>query len=922
MTLTRFGHSLHGRLWLMIVLALAPVFGLVFMDYRTQQAAAVAQVEQRMAHMLAMAREREQSGLSDVRKVLQIMAGSDNLRTLDPQDCSGIAERLARVFTELANLGMALPDGTIVCSAFGPSPAIRVADRAWFQEAVRTPGLTHGQFVTQGRLSGRPGLVFGYALRDADGTLRGVLFAASRLDWFDQLMRGLRLPEGWRATLATTAGDVVARFPHQAKPGRVPPEHLRALLDAVRQGRTLVELHDPDGQARLHGVAPAGLGRNQLFLSVEAPVEQSQARIAEAFGQRLSLLGGIILLCLFGARLFVYLLIERRAVLLLQTLRRLAAGDLGARLDSLSSVHEIAQLEHGINQMADELQRRDADLQRLSRAVQQSPHGVIVTDTDANIVYVNDAFERTTGYRRDEAIGHNVKLLDAGVTPDATFTELWETLLQREVWQGEFINRRKDGSCYPVFAIVGPVRNAQGQVINYVAIEEDVSARKASEVMLHRLAHFDVLTGLPNRALLKERLAHALLTQARRPGHGALMLFDLDRFKLLNETQGHAAGDHLLREMAHRLREAVREEDTVARHGDDDFALLIEDLGQTEAEAVAHAEEMARKLHSRLTAEVELQPGGGPYYPALSVGIALFHGRENGADALLKQAEVALYRAKEEGRNLVRFFRPDIQAAVDARARIEFGLRDALARQEFRLYYQVQTDAEGRLRGAEALIRWQRADGTLVSPAEFIPVAEETGLIVPMGLWVLDTALEHLARWQRRTPAFTHSIAVNVSARQFHQPDFVDQVRQRLQRSGIDPAGLKLELTESVVLGEVGPTVERMEALRALGLRFALDDFGSGYSSLSYLKRLPFDQLKIDQSFVHDMLEGERDNAIVRAILSMSQTLGLEVVAEGVETEAQRDFLQAHGCARFQGYLMGRPMPAEAWAAQWLEPPV
>ncbi|HPE05483.1 MAG TPA: EAL domain-containing protein [Thauera sp.] len=554
-------------------------------------------------------------------------------------------------------------------------------------------------------------------------------------------------------------------------------------------------------------------------------------------------------------------------------------------------------------------------LRQLALAVEQSPNAIVITDTAGHIEYVNEAFERTTGYTAAEAIGHNPRILNAGKTPAATYADLWATLSRGEVWRGEFVNTRKDGGTYTELATIAPIKQADGGVSHYVAIKEDITERREAEARIRQLAFYDTLTGLPNRSLMWDRLRHAIAASARSGSNAMLLLLDLDHFKLLNDTQGHHAGDALLREVARRLRAALREEDTVARLGDDDFAIVVENLGEDRDEAIAHAEKIAEHLHRAVTAPCELGLASGAYHVGASLGLTLFRGRAATADAVLKQAEVAVARAKDDGRNLIRFFSAAMQAVVAARAELELKLRAALAGNGFRLYYQPQLDRDGRVIGAEALIRCFDADGAMISPAAFIPLAEETGLIVPIGEWVLETACAQLRAWQREPATAALTLSINVSARQFHQPDFVGKVAAAIERSRIHPGGLKIELTESVVIGDIETTVLRMRQIKALGVRFALDDFGTGYSSLSYLKRLPFDQLKIDQVFVRDMEKDTSSEAIVRAILAISRSLELEVVAEGVETAAQHELLLTRGCELFQGYLFGRPVPIEDWKA-------
>lgn len=497
---------------------------------------------------------------------------------------------------------------------------------------------------------------------------------------------------------------------------------------------------------------------------------------------------------------------------------------------------------------------------------------------------------------------------------------MWATLARGEVWRGEFHNTRKDGSHYIEMATVAPIRRSDGTISHYVAAKEDITLRRESEALLQRLAYYDAMTGIANRSLLRDRLGHAVASSARTQSYGMLLMMDVDRFKMLNDSLGHEAGDRLLCQLAERLKRCVREEDTVARLGDDDFAVLVEHIGPNEKEALAHAEQIVKKIELSLASPFDLLGDGSSYVSTASLGVTLFIGRDATAETISQQAEVALDQAKRDGRNTYRFFNPAMQKAVETHVRMERALRAAIENEDFTLHYQPQIDRAGHVVGAEALIRWSNDEGNPVSPADFIPLAEDTGLIVPIGRWVLVQAVQQLSRWQQQSATAHLSIAVNVSARQFLHPQFVEQTAQIIADSDIDPGGLKLELTESVFLRDPEEAIRRMLALREIGVALALDDFGTGYSSLSYLKSLPFDQLKIDQSFVADMLEDRSSLDIVRAIITMSESLGLEVIAEGVETQDQHRALESLGCPCYQGYLFGKPAPIEHWPAQWLAP--
>ncbi|MCK6399067.1 EAL domain-containing protein [Thauera aminoaromatica] len=909
--------SLNFRLWLTIAIAVLPVLLFVFFDFHERREQAVAETRAEIALRLADANREAQAAHRAVALVLRIMARSNDLQALDSAQCSGIAGRLLESLDGFANIGAALPDGEIFCSGRPMSAPVTVIDRAWFRTSLDSDEISPGEFVI-GRVSGTPSMAFGYPLRAADGTLRAVIFATITVAWFDRLIEGFRLPEGWEASVISNSGLVLAHQPERAPEGwrahKVPATTLARMAAVVRDEGGIAELAGIDGVQRLYGIGVPDFAPGSGFFAIGAPLERS----LEAAGQRLlmylALVAAIALASALIARLYIYRLIEVWATRVRGAIAEIAAGRRDARIGQATGVAELDALSEGIDQMALEIGKREGELQRLSMVIEQSPESIVITDTAGCILYVNEAFQRITGYARDEVLGRNPRILNGGLTPRATYEQMWATLLAGEVWRGEFHNVRKDGSAYLELATIAPIKDAGGTVTHYVAVKEDITQRKQSEALLHRLAYFDALTGLPNRALLHDRIAQAIRSGVRRESFGMLMLVDIDRFRQLNDTLGHAAGDRLLCEVAARLRASVREEDTVARHGDDDFAVLVERIGETEADALSHAEHVARKLQRALQQPYVLGgTEGDRHFATLSFGISLFHDGVSSLESLLKQAEVALYRAKQDGRDIVRFFNPEMQAVVDAHARLEARMHEALEANAFRLFFQPQVNRRGVVIGAEALLRWPLDGGAMVSPAEFIPLAEDTGHIVRLGLWVLRSACAQLARWQMNEGTRHLKIAVNVSARQFHQPDFVASVKDSVRAAAIDPCRLELELTESAILSDMDETIRRMNELRALGIRFALDDFGTGYSSLSYLKRLPLDQLKIDQSFVRDMAEDEGSEAIVLAILSLSHALGLEVVAEGVERPEQRDFLRHHGCDCFQGYLFGKPLPMEAW---------
>lgn len=549
---------------------------------------------------------------------------------------------------------------------------------------------------------------------------------------------------------------------------------------------------------------------------------------------------------------------------------------------------------------------------RIAATVFESQEGMLVTDANNCILRANRAFTEITGYSAEEVIGKNPRLLQSGRQDANFYASMWAGIRDKGSWDGEIWNRRKNGEIYPQYLTITAVKDRDGHVTHHVATLSDITSNKAAVDQIKHLAFYDPLTGLPNRQLLRDRLKPALTKSHRNNHRGALLFIDMDNFKTLNDTLGHDMGDMLLQQVAARLTACVREHDTVARLGGDEFVIMLEDLSDQVIEAAAQTEIIGNKILAALNQPYLL--GIHDYHSTSSIGAALFNGRKQAVEELLKQADIAMYQAKTAGRNALRFFDPRMQANITARAALEADLHRALTENQFRLYYQPQV-YHHQIIGAEALIRWCHPRRGLVSPAEFIPLSEETGLIVPIGQWVLETACAQIKQWENNAHTRHLQLAVNVSAYQFRQPGFVEHVLQVMRQSAIKPGRLKLELTESLVLDDIDGTILKMKALGEIGVRFSMDDFGTGYSSLSSLKKLPIDQLKIDQSFVRDIGSDPDDAVIVQTIIAMATHLGMEVIAEGVETEAQRIFLKNHGCLLCQGYLFSKPVPIDQFEA-------
>lgn len=566
---------------------------------------------------------------------------------------------------------------------------------------------------------------------------------------------------------------------------------------------------------------------------------------------------------------------------------------------------------------ADSRERRLAEHElRIAAIAFESQEGMIITDANSVILRVNGSFTHITGYAAEDVIGKTPNMLNSGRQDAHFYTKVWESINNTGSWQGEIWNRRRNGETYPEYLTITAVKDPGGIVTNYVATFNDITVSKAAADEIKHLAFYDPLTRLPNRRLLMDRLVQALASSARNGRSGALLFIDLDNFKTLNDTFGHDVGDLLLQQVSHRLELCVREGDTVARLGGDEFVVMLEDLSKDSLAAAAQTESVGEKILAALGQSYQLAANECRSTP--SMGATLFNGHGKQVDALFKQADIAMYQAKKDGRNTLRFFDPVMQATITTRVALEADLRRALSGMaQLQLYYQAQVESSGRLTGAEVLLRWQHPERGLISPAEFIPLAEESGLILSLGHWVLTTACQQLAAWAVRPETAHLTLAVNISAKQLHLPTFVDEVLTLVDCFKIDPAKLKLEITESMLLGDVNDIIIKMAALKVRGINFSMDDFGTGYSSLQYLKLLPLDQLKIDQSFVRDIVVDDSDRAIVRTIIAMAHSLGLDVIAEGVETEEQRQILLNKGCASHQGYLFGKPVPIEAFEASF-----
>ena len=793
-----------------------------------------------------------------------------------------------------------------------------MTERDYIQSVIRKGKTSISQPIL-GKATRQPMVVIAVPIRNGAGTLLGILGGVVNL-------QKSRLLEPLFTTRVGNTGYFYLVGP--ARLAIMHPDRSRVLKPIIQVGMNPVldRALDQDFEGTVEGVDSNGaqglfsfkrLPLTGWVLAAVLPSSEALAAV-DQLRLRVTLLTAIAVLLATG----VIMLIVRRFTLPLETLtdflksaRALAQPPPLAHsckeTDRLSDAFSqfVAQQEITLKELSVATLRAEAanaDL-RIAAIAFESLQGMFITDADNVILRTNQAFSDITGYTNAEAVGQTLRLLASDRHDEEFFTAMYASILHSRSWKGEIWNRRKNGDIYPEYMTITAVTDGGGKLTHYVTTLTDISQRKAAEKEIQYLAYYDPLTHLPNRRLLLDRLQHAVASSARSNRTGALLFIDLDNFKILNDTLGHDKGDLLLQQVAQRLSACVREGDSIARLGGDEFVLVLEDLSDSANEAATQAKTVGEKILTTLNQLYDL--AGQEYHNTPSIGITLFSDHQSSVDELMRYADLAMYEAKKAGRNTLRFFDPRMQATITARAALEKDLRTGLQEEQFLLFYQPQVNATGAITGAEALLRWQHPQRGMVSPAAFIPLAEETGLILPMGLWVLETACRQLFAWAMQADTAHLSIAVNVSARQFRQADFVEQVMAVLEHTGANPLKLKLELTESSLLDNMEEIIVKMTLLKTLGIGFSLDDFGTGYSSLSYLKRLPLDQLKIDQSFVRDLLTDPNDAAIARTIVALGQSLGLAVIAEGVETEAQRACLAEQGCHAYQGYLFGRPLP-------------
>jgi diguanylate cyclase (GGDEF)-like protein/PAS domain S-box-containing protein len=907
-----FFRSLRARVLLLIVIAtfqwLTVMFYHLWQDRRDETARAMREAVE-LIHSVAA--EQDQS-ITSTRTLLQMLAAMPEIRTGTAEVCSAHLLPIQRDTASYVNIGVTDAAGELLCAANARGP-VNFRDRDWYGEIVKNPRFVVGRYVI-GKISGQPILPAAYPIIGDDGTLRRIVWAYLDMAWLSRLQQHTGLPEGSTVNVLDYEGTVVARYPNDPQAiGK--PHHLRWIVQAIQaaQQNGTGEAPGPDGAPRL--LAFARLPSGGMYVSMSIPKETVLAQVNHTFAVNLGVLG-VLSLAVFGAVWYLSeCLLLRRIKALVSAAQRIARGDFSVRANFKKGVSELTELAEAFDAMAGSLQRMFEQSQRI---MEVAPEAMLISDAAGKIVMVNNQTEQLFGYRREELLGQAIEMLvpERVRTQHAGHRDRYREapILRAPGGRVGLSARRKDGTEFPVDISLGPLQTEHGMLV--ICAVRDMSERAQFESrILHQATH-DILTGLPNRALFRELLTHAMSHAQRAEKLLAVLFLDLDGFKNINDALGHDCGDALLKEVATRLAGTLRKDDVVARQGGDEFTILLQGINVVQ-DIVPIAEKLLAVIAQPfLSCAQEM-------HVTASIGITVCPFDDDDAENLLRNADTAMYRAKETGKNGFRFYTAEMNAAMSERMDIETGLRHALAEGRFSLHYQPQIAiADGAVIGVEALLRWNHPQQGMIAPAKFIPIAEESGLIVPIGAWVLRSACRQAKLWQDLAlPRF--KVAVNLSARQFRQPDLVEMIAAILADTGLDPrsGALELEITESMMMRNVADSALTLKRLHAMGLLISIDDFGTGYSSLSYLKRFPIDTLKIDQSFVRDVCTDPDDASIAAAIVSLGHSLKLRVIAEGVETGEQLDYLRSIGCDEVQGYFFSRPVPPpalEEFLHQWL----
>lgn len=734
------------------------------------------------------------------------------------------------------------------------------------------------------------------ALADTLATSSAIWVASRDVSGLQEIVNGVsKYPNLKQAIVIDLRGQVLAHT-DLTKVG--------LYIDAFNQDNDLQQIHYSNSSidvTKAIVLADREIGWVVIDLDRRAYLEEiNQIKINSFFYALTAILLGVLITTLASRYL------TRRLYIIQKVADKVQTGATHLRVN-MKGTDEASLLAKQFDQMLDSLALRES---QLASFYSLDLVGLTVTSPDKGLISINPCLCKMLEYTEEQLkklTWNDLTYPNDLEADEAQFTRLLANEIDGYSLEKRFISRT--GKVIPTMLVVRCVRKNDGSIDYVLAMVQDISKQKEDAIQIERLAYFDPLTKLPNRRLLDDRLKQALIFSDRNQYYGAILFLDLDNFKTLNDTLGHDIGDLLLQQVANRLINIIREGDTVTRFGGDEFVIILEGIHSNAFVAATQIKAIATAILDTINQPYNI--AGHSYSTSTSIGATLFLGNNTTPDELLKQADISMYQAKKSGRNLVCFFDPKMEISIINRVVLERDLLIALEHNQFQLYYQVQVDSSNTPVGAEALIRWNHPQRGIVSPLEFIPLVEETGMIIEIGQWVIDSACRQLNAWQQHVNTAGLSLSINVSAKQFHKADFVDIIKKSIDKYSVNPKLLKIELTESVLLNNIQTIIEKMNTLAAIGIQFSLDDFGTGYSSLQYLKKLPLHQLKIDQSFVRELCVDSNDKTIVKTIISMAQSLGLSVIAEGVETEQQQQYLISQGCRNFQGYLFSRPIPID-----------